>query len=52
MGFDLEKALSVENSRKGLGLSSMKERTELSGGSFFIESGKGEGTVVRAIWRQ
>jgi signal transduction histidine kinase len=52
MGFDLEKALSVENSRKGLGLSSMKERTELSGGSFFIESGKGEGTVVRAVWKQ
>jgi len=52
IGFDLEKALSVENSRKGLGLSSMKERTELSGGSFFIEYGKGEGTVVRAAWKK
>ena len=52
MGFDLEKALSVENSRKGLGLSSMKERTELSGGSFTIGSAKGGGTIVRAIWKQ
>ncbi|NIS59698.1 MAG: two-component sensor histidine kinase, partial [Proteobacteria bacterium] len=52
MGFDLKEALSVKSSRKGLGLSSMKERTELSGGSFAIESVKGSGTIVRAIWRQ
>nr|NIS61822.1 Two-component sensor histidine kinase [Pseudomonadota bacterium] len=47
MGFDLEEA-----SRKGLGLSSMKERIELSDGSFTIESAKGAGTIIRAIWRQ
>ncbi len=51
-GFDLEDALSVDSSRKGIGLSSMKERTEFSGGSFTIESVKGEGTIVRSIWRQ
>ena len=52
LGFDLEDALSVESSTRGLGLSSMKERTELSGGSFAIESVKGSGTIIRGIWRQ
>ncbi len=37
-GFDLEKVTSQGSTIKGLGLSSMKERTELSGGSFVIES--------------
>jgi PAS domain S-box-containing protein len=52
LGFDLEDALSVESSTRGLGLSSMKERTEFSGGSFTIEAVKGAGTIVRSIWRQ
>jgi PAS domain S-box-containing protein len=43
-GFDLEK------SKKGFGLASMKERIELSGGSFTIESILGKGTTIRAIW--
>jgi signal transduction histidine kinase len=51
-GFDLEDALYLESSKKGLGLASMKERTEFSGGSFSIESVKGAGTIVRSIWRQ
>jgi signal transduction histidine kinase len=34
----------------GMGLGSMKERAELSGGSFAISSKKGEGTVVQASW--
>jgi signal transduction histidine kinase len=34
----------------GLGLLSMKERTELSGGLFGVESAKGKGTTVRASW--
>ncbi len=49
-GFDLESSLSVDNARRGLGLSSMKERTELSGGAFCIESLGGKGTFVRASW--
>ena len=49
-GFDLEKIRSKERSRKGLGLISMQERTELSGGSFAFESGRRGGTVVRAVW--
>jgi signal transduction histidine kinase len=44
MGFDLE------NYRKGLGLTSMRERAELSGGSFTIESTQQEGTTIRANW--
>jgi signal transduction histidine kinase len=43
-GFD------VESIKKGLGLGSMRERAELSGGSFDIESLKGKGTVIRASW--
>jgi signal transduction histidine kinase len=50
-GFDLEEALSVESSTRGLGLSSMKERTELSGGSFTVQAVKGSGTIVRSIWK-
>jgi signal transduction histidine kinase len=44
MGFDLE------NYRKGLGLTSMRERIELSGGSFWIESTPGKGTTIKASW--
>jgi len=50
LGFDLEDALSVDSDRRGLGLASMKERTELSGGSFAIDSAQGRGTIVRASW--
>jgi PAS domain S-box-containing protein len=49
-GFNPQEALSDENPRKGLGLSSMRERTELSSGHFTIESVKGEGTTIRASW--
>jgi PAS domain S-box-containing protein len=49
-GVDLEKILDPESTRLGLGLSSMRERTELSGGSFEIESTKGKGTIIRASW--
>jgi signal transduction histidine kinase len=44
-GFDVEKV------QKGLGLESMRERVELSGGEFQIESAIGQGTTIRAIWR-
>ena len=43
-GFD------VENAAKGLGLESMRERVELSGGEFQLESALGQGTIIRAIW--
>lgn len=47
MGFDIKTLLSKG---KGMGLTSMRERTELSGGSFKIESRIGQGTTVRASW--
>jgi len=43
-GFD------VANAQKGLGLESMRERVELSGGEFQIESTTGQGTTIRANW--
>jgi len=43
-GFD------VENAKKGLGLESMRERVELSGGEFQIESVIGQGTTIQASW--
>jgi signal transduction histidine kinase len=49
-GFDLEEELFQERSRKGLGLTSMRERAQLSRGSFEIESNRGKGTTLRAIW--
>jgi len=50
-GFDLEEVLSVESTKRGIGLGSMRERTRLSGGSFSIEAVKGVGTIVRASWQ-
>jgi signal transduction histidine kinase len=49
-GFNLEKVVSRESTKKGLGLSSMKERTELSGASFAMDSAIGKGTIIRASW--
>jgi signal transduction histidine kinase len=49
-GFDLNAVLSQKSYEKGLGLSGMKERIHLSGGSFGIESIKGKGTTIRASW--
>jgi signal transduction histidine kinase len=49
-GFDVQEVLSMERSMRGLGLSSMRERAELLGGSFVIESVRGKGTVIRASW--
>ncbi len=47
MGFDVKALLSKG---KGMGLTSMRERTELLGGSFKIESMIGQGTTIRASW--
>jgi len=49
-GFDVQNVLSVKSLRGGFGLTSIKERTQLSGGAFAIESTRGAGTVVRASW--
>jgi len=49
-GFDKARLLSEKSVEKGFGITGMKERTELSGGSFSVDSALGEGTVVRASW--
>jgi PAS domain S-box-containing protein len=49
-GFDVNEALSAQSSRRGLGLTSMRERAELSGGIFVIESAGGNGTSIMASW--
>ena len=49
-GFNQEKAHSWESTGQGLGLTTMRERVELSGGSFAIESTEGKGTTIRASW--
>ncbi len=49
-GFDLKVQQSERGSGVGFGLTNMKERTELSGGSFSVESSRGKGTTVLACW--
>jgi PAS domain S-box-containing protein len=49
-GFPVRGAPWDESLRRGLGLTSMRERTELSGGRFTLESTIGEGTIVKAEW--
>jgi PAS domain S-box-containing protein len=49
-GFDLQEKLSLEDFSRGLGLTSMGERAELSGGAFTIESNQGTGTTIRISW--
>ena len=50
IGFNMEEMFTQDRSRRGLGLQSMKERAELSGGSFTIQSAQGKGTAIRASW--
>ena len=49
-GFDLMETVAIDGTRKGLGLTSMTNRAQLSGGCCKIESILGKGTVVRASW--
>jgi len=49
-GFDPQEALSKEQKEKGMGLGSMKERVESSGGLFTVQSQRGKGTLIQASW--
>ena len=51
IGFDYQEALSNVTNTKGLGLLGMRERAELSFGSFAVTSKKDEGTHIQAIWQ-
>lgn len=50
IGLDINLITSQDNAKAHFGLTGMKERTELSGGSFLIESEKDMGTVITARW--
>jgi len=49
-GFDVQDTLGRDDLQRGLGLASMKERTEFSGGIFSLTSHRGGGTTLRASW--
>lgn len=50
IGFDVRQASLSESSERGFGLASMRERTELSGGTFTINSVGERGTTLTASW--
>lgn len=49
-GFDRQKVNSHKSSPRGLGMDTMKERAELSGGSFSLSSQPGLGTSIQTAW--
>ena len=49
-GFDLDKAMALKTSSRGFGLASMRERAELSGASFEINSAGESGTMIKVVW--
>ncbi len=49
-GFNLDQAMALKTSRRGFGLASMRERAELSGASFEINSAAESGTTLRVDW--
>ena len=50
VGFEPEDYTPQSAQTRGLGLASMRERTELSGGKFTIQSAPGEATSLCAMW--
>jgi signal transduction histidine kinase len=48
-GFDLNETLSEKDPLSGYGLTAMRERCEIFGGSFHIDSKPGKGTLIHAI---
>ena len=49
-GFDLRDVHSRNTLERGMGLESMRERAELSGGALTIDSFEGKGTTIRVTW--
>jgi PAS domain S-box-containing protein len=50
LGFDIDKITDHAGSGMGMGLSSMKERAENSGGTLSIVSARNSGTRIQASW--
>jgi len=51
IGFDFKKVISMNPSRRGFGLASMRERAELSGATFQVVSTRKTGTTIRVVWQ-
>jgi len=51
-GFDLAKPLPQNAAGEGFGLAGMRERVDLAGGIFTIQSTPGQGTRIGAVWPQ
>ena len=49
-GFDPRKVLDGRDIRREMGLASMKERSELSGGFFSLCSSESKGTAILVSW--
>ena len=49
-GFDVRDAMRHSNARRGMGLASMKERVEATGGVFQLTSVAGKGTTLKSTW--
>jgi PAS domain S-box-containing protein len=50
MGFNYKRLPESAEQGSGMGLSSMRERAELSGGFYSVKSRPGEGTVIEVSW--
>lgn len=50
VGFDVSARGAPEGLMKGLGITGMKERAELSGGKLDVRSAMGMGTTINAVW--
>lgn len=51
-GLDLASVARQRDFKHGLGLQSMKERAELSGGTYDFQSAPGRGTRISVTWKQ
>lgn len=49
-GFNVNHEMSEDDPSKHMGISNMRDRTELFGGSLIVRSGSEQGTVVKASW--
>ena len=49
-GFNLDRAMALKTSSRGIGLASMRERAELSGATFEINSAVKSGTMIKVVW--
>lgn len=50
IGFEIQGIADTQRTGKSMGMSSLRERTELFGGEIQIHSEKGKGTLIKAFW--